>query len=170
MDNMTYWADEQNCEMDCWQMDDCAWNNTSYDYCMESECYDNCTYEIHCFVDWIDANGYEETTPCEAFYGWANSTGPNFTYDEDEDWEGDCAYECTWNRSCMYEFDWFEVCDIYDCFNNCTGEYECIVDWMDQSFNGDYDFCDDFYDWFGNDTDDDTDDDCQEECSEPSEC
>jgi hypothetical protein len=40
---------------------------------------------------------------------------------------------------------------------------------MDQNFNGAYNTCDDFYDWFGNDTDDDNDT-CTDECSEPSEC
>jgi hypothetical protein len=41
-------------------------------------CYENCTYTTLCFVDWIDGNGYEETTACDLFDGWANSTGPDF--------------------------------------------------------------------------------------------
>jgi hypothetical protein len=38
----------------------------------------------------------------------------------DDDFDGECTYECTWSYSCMEEFDWFEVCDVYDCIDNCT--------------------------------------------------
>lgn len=68
--------------------------------------------------------------------------------------------------------DWFFKCDVYDCTDNCTGEYECIIDWQDDNYNADYTTCDDFYDTWGNDTDDedDEDDECVDECSDPQAC
>lgn len=171
--NTTQWIEEQNCDYNCWERENCAENNTSYDYCIVSDCWDNCTYQTHCIVDWIDVNGYEESTDCDQFWSWANSTGDNFTYNETDDWDGECVYECAWSRSCLDDFEWFEICDVYDCRNNCTDEMACIVDWQDQNFNGDYSFCEDFYDTFGNDTDDEDDDEdgeCEEQCSAPSTC
>jgi hypothetical protein len=98
----------------------------------------------------------------------------NGTHDwTDDDFEGECTYECTWNSTCIDDFTWFDVCDVYDCINNCTEEYSCIVDWQDENYNGDYTYCEEFYDTFGNDTHNDTDDEddeCPEECSDPQDC
>lgn len=38
LENRTNSSDANECDMDCWMVDDCAWNNTSYDYCVESMC------------------------------------------------------------------------------------------------------------------------------------
>lgn len=111
-----------SCQQQCWEAEDCAANNTWFEYCIKSTCYDNCTWETTCVVDWYDQNHYGDTTDCDAFDAF-------YSFASNDTFDGECVYECAWTYDCRQDFDWFDICDRYDCYDNCTSEYECIVDW-----------------------------------------
>lgn len=64
LDNHTAAFDEAGCENMCYETEDCTETWDNYDFCSRSTCYDSCSQDTFCIVDWTDHNSFSGTTDC----------------------------------------------------------------------------------------------------------